>query len=131
MNGIGDRKKCLRCKYYDANICPLMAGADTFQIDKCILEYEEIKNIKEDSLDGFVFYSTPITYLSYLGYKEKENYPQAGQTVLTLTGGFGSRYPGKFIKVDFEDDSQIYLIDDDGKYCVSKDKWWEKLFKVG
>lgn len=130
MGRLENRKRCLRCKYYGANICPLMAGADVFQIDKCILDYEKIKTIKEGSLDSFIFYSNPTEYLSYLGYIEKENYPQIGQTVLTLTSGFSSYYSGKFIKVDSEDDIQIFLSDSVGKYCVGKDEWWKKLFKI-
>lgn len=130
MGKFENRKRCLQCRYYTSNICPLMVGADTFKIDRCILEYEDIKAIKEGSLDSFVFYNNPREYLSYLGYKEKENYPRAGQTVLTLTSGFNSCYSGKFIKVDSEDDIQIFLSDSVGKYCVSKDEWWKKLFKI-
>lgn len=130
MDKLENRKRCLQCKHYGANVCPLMAGADVFKIDKCILEYEEIKAIKNESLDSFIFYSNPIEYLSYLGYREKDNYPQAGQTVLTLTSGFSSYYSGKFIKVDSEDDIQLFLSDNVGKYCVRKDEWWKKLFKI-
>ena len=130
MGKLENRKRCLQCRYYSSNVCPLMAGADVFLIDKCILEYEEIKTIQEDSLDNFIFYNNPREYLSYLGYKEKENYPKEGQTVLALTSGFNSRYSGKFIKVDSEDDKQLFLSDSVGKYCVSKAEWWKELFKV-
>lgn len=130
MGRLENRRRCLKCKYYGRNVCPLMAGADVFQIDKCILEYDEIKAIKDESLDSFIFYQSPEEYLSYIGYKEKEKYPQVGQTVLTLTSGFASYYPGKFLKVDSEDDIQIFLSDYAGKYCVGKDEWWKKLFKI-
>lgn len=130
MGKLENRKRCLQCRYYSSNVCPLMAGADVFQIDKCILEYEKIKAIQEESLDSFIFYNNSREYLSYLGYREKENYPKVGQTVLTLTSGFSSYYSGKFIKVDSEDDIQLFLSDSVGKYCVGKDEWWEKLFKI-
>ena len=73
MGEFENRQRCLRCKYYSRNVCPLMAEADVFKINKCILEYDEIKSIKENSLDNFVFYNNPIEYLSYLGFKDKEN----------------------------------------------------------
>lgn len=130
MGRLENRRRCLKCMYYGHNVCPLMAGADVFQIDKCILEYEEIKAIRDGSLDSFIFYRNPAEYLSYLGYREKEKYPQVGQTVLTLTSGFRSCYSGKFVKVDSEDDIQIFLSDYAGKYCVCKDEWWKKLFKI-
>lgn len=97
MDKLSNRKRCLKCQYYGRNVCPLMAGADTFKIDKCILEYDTIKDIKENSLDYFVFYNNPVEYLSYLGFKEKDNYPVPGQKVLTLTAGFSSSYSGKFV----------------------------------
>lgn len=107
-----------------------MGGADVFQIENCILEREEIKSLKEGTLDYFVFWSDPLLYLSYLGYKEKAEYPKVGQTVLTLTGGFSSLNPGKFLHIDSEDDIQLFLSDEDGNYVVSKDVWWKKLFKL-
>ena len=130
MGELENRQRCLQCKYYSRNICPLMAEADVFKINKCILEYDEIKSIKENSLDNFVFYNNPIEYLSYLGFKDKENYPKPNSIVLTLTGGFRSHHSGKIIRVDSEDDIQIFLSDSVGKYCVAKSEWWKKLFKL-
>lgn len=130
MDKLSNRKRCLKCQYYGCNVCPLMAGADTFKIDKCILEYDTIKDIKENSLDYFVFYNNPVEYLSYLGFKEKDNYPVPGQKVLTLTAGFSSSYSGKFVQVDSEDEVQIFLSDANGEYAVSKTEWWKKLFKL-
>ena len=125
-----NRKRCLQCKYYGHNVCPLMADADVFKINKCILEYDAIKSIRENSLDHFVFYNNPVEYLSYLGYVDKESYPEPGQMVLTLTGGFGTYYSGRFLNVDSEDEYQIFLTDGSHRYCVAKDIWWKKLFKV-
>lgn len=125
-----NRKRCLGCKFYGRNVCPLMGGADVFQIEKCILEYEEIKSLKEETLDSFVFWRNPLEYLSYLGYRDKENYPVSGETVLTLTGGFSNVNPGKFIHVDSEDDTMLYLSDKIGSYCVAKDEWWKRLFRI-
>lgn len=77
-----------------------------------------------------MFYNNPVEYLSYLGFKDKDNYPGAGLIVLTLTAGFSSSYSGKLLQVDSEDDMQIFLSDKIGEYCVSKLEWWKKLFKV-
>lgn len=55
MNKILNRKRCLKCGYYGGNVCPLMGGADVFQIEKCILEYKDIKSLKDGTLDYFVF----------------------------------------------------------------------------
>lgn len=130
VDEIKNRKRCLQCKHYGMNVCPLMADADVFKIDKCILEYDKIKSIKEGTLDWFVFLSNPKLYLSYIGYMDKENYPKIGETVLTLTSGFSSRYSGKFLHVASEDSIQIFLEDSAGEYCVSKESWWKRLFKV-
>ena len=126
-----NRKRCLECKYYGCNVCPLMAGADVFEINKCILEYDAIKKIPKNSLDEFVFYNNPIMYFAYLGYIDKENYPGPGEEVITLSIGFSSSYTGKFLVVTREDDNQIFLQDKYGKeYCVVKSAWWKKLFKI-
>ena len=130
MDRISNRRRCLKCEYYKRNVCPLMGGADVFQIENCIFENKDIKSLKEGTLDYFVFWNNPSEYLSYLGYKEKEIYPKTGQKVLTLTGGFSSLNPGKFLYIDSEDDIQLFLSDADGHYVVSKDEWWKKLFKL-
>lgn len=130
MDKLENRKRCLQCQYYSRNVCPLMADADVFKIDRCILDYEEIKEIEEHSLAAFVFYNNPAEYLSYLGFKDKDNYPAAGDIVLTLTSGFSSCHSGKFLTVDSEDDVQIFLSDKINTYSVSKLDWWKKLFKL-
>lgn len=130
MNELENKKRCLQCKYCQINTCFLLANANISKINKCILECEEIKSIQENSLDHFIFYNNPMEYLSYLGYKDKENYPKPGQTVITLTGGFGSYNYGKILTVHSEDDIQIFLSDNFGEYCVQKSKWWRKLFKI-
>lgn len=130
MDKLANRKRCLECKYYSHNECPLMVGADTFQIEKCILEFDAIKAIEEDTLDHFVFFSNPRLYLAYLGFKDKENYPKVGQKVLTLTGGFHTSYSGKFITVIGEDDIQLFLTDGIYEFCVVKDGWWKQLFII-
>ena len=59
MRELKNRQRCLQCKYYSRNSCPLMAEADVFKINKCILEYDVIKSLTENSLDHFVFYNNP------------------------------------------------------------------------
>ena len=129
-----NRKRCLACKYYGCNVCPRLADADTFQIDKCIIDYDTIKLIAPGSLDEFIFERNPKEYLSFLGYKEKENYPKVGQLCITLKSGFSSTHSGKFVRVIKEDDIQIFLEDafsnKPRQYCVEKRNWYELLFKA-
>lgn len=132
-NWIKNRKRCLTCQYYGKNVCPLLAEADVGRIDTCILEYPDIKAIKEGSLDEFVFYRNSKEYLSYLGFIRKNKLPETGAPALTLTGGFSSCYPGKLVKVIKIDDHQIFINDlagddKDAKYCVPIGAWYEKLF---
>lgn len=133
--GLENRKRCLQCKYYGCNMCPLLANADVFKIDKCILEYDVIKSIRPGTLDHFLFRRNAIEYLSYLGWRDKENYPKIGEKVITLTSGFSSVYPGKFLVVVSEDSHQLFLEDVNKlpgahQYCVLKEVWYDKLFKI-
>ena len=132
-----NRKRCIACKYYGVNRCPLLADASVSEIDKCILEYDSIKSIKSGSLDEFIYYNltTSKHYLSYLGWKDKENYPKVGETVATLRNGFGSLYSGKFLKVIEENDVQLFLCDlhssgEERQYGVTKEDWYKSLFKI-
>lgn len=133
-----NRKRCLNCKYYGRNVCPLMAEADVFKIDNCILENDEIKAIKKDSLDEFIFFKNPIEYLSYLMYKRKDKLPEVGQTVITLKSGFSSYYSGKFLKVVRVEElnpnfyqinlNDLFDEDDEEKYGVTSDDWYNQIF---
>jgi hypothetical protein len=123
--------RCRNCKYYGCNECTLLARASIDQIDTCILDWNLIKAIEPNSLDEFVFFNNPIQYLQYLGYREKENYPKAGDTVLTLSAGFSTSRTGKFLTVDGSDDYQIFLSEGGKrKYSVQKERWYLKLFNL-
>ena len=124
-------ERCLKCRYHSIYGCSLMGDALETHIEKCILDYDAIKAITSGSLDEYIFFRNPLEYLSWLGYKDKENYPKPGQMVLTLTMGFGSRNPGEILTVDSCLKIEIVLIDCNGhKYAVEKSKWWDKLFKL-
>lgn len=134
---VENRKRCIACKYYGCNVCPLMADASTGCIDRCILDYDIIKAIQPRSLDEFIFHKNSIEYLQYIGKKDADNYPKKGELCLTLTAGFSSAYSGKFVQVIDEDDIQIFLTDadvgegarKDAKYCVEKKDWYMRLFR--
>lgn len=121
--------KCLSCPHYKYHECRLMAGTDSAKLQKCILDYPEIKAIKtKDALHSYLFSTDPIHYLAYLG--SISNYPQVGEKVLSLTAGFHSLWPGKVMNVVRVDDYQIFLADDNGEYCVPKSDWWTKIFRL-
>ena len=123
-----NRKRCLNCEHYGLNTCPLFANADVFAIDKCILEYDEVKNIKKDSIEEFVFWNSPTTYLQFLGKGKSLN---VGDKVITLRGGFGSFDSGKFLTItDLEDDKYYFATDGKYDYCINKDKWYAQVFKL-
>lgn len=131
-----NRRRCLTCEFYGKNICPLMVGADVFQIDNCILNKKEIKELPKDSLDEFIFYKNPLEYLSYLMYKRKDILPEVGQVVITLSAGFSSYYSGKFLKVTSlrKLNSDLYEInlvdcnDETKEFSVYSDEWYKRLF---
>ena len=130
---------CSECKYNRRCTCSLLNYVRIPQLteytDKCILDYEDIKSIHEGSLDYFIFSNNPKKYLSYLGYKDKENYPKSGDIVLALSGSFEYN---KLLRVHSEDGIQIFLSDidnehyleEEAEYCVEKDVWWNYLFKL-
>lgn len=121
---------CHECEYNKRCTCSLLNYVRVSRLmeytNKCILDYKDIKSIQEGSLDYFIFSDNSKKYLSYLGYKDKENYPKSGDIVLALNGFSYA----KLLKVDSEDDVQIFLSDEDGEYCVEKDGWWNYLFKL-
>lgn len=123
-----NRKRCLNCSDYGHNVCPLFADANTFDLDKCVKEYDFYKNIKENSIEKFIFETQPIMLLQYVSKSRPLN---VGDIVITLTGGFGTFHSGKILKVFDVDDYQFTLIDRDNmKYCVQKETWYYKVFKL-
>ena len=122
-----NRKRCLTCKNYSMNRCPLFANADVGAIDKCILEYDEVKNIQKDSIEEFIFYNDPITYLKFIG---KGKSLEVGDRVMTLAGGFGSLYPGKFLTVTGCSDDYYWLKEEGHEYGVDRNDWYMKVFKL-
>ena len=122
--------KCFSCSFFDT--CPASRSNDY----KCFFEYSGIKAIDtmgENSLDKFVFENNPLDYFSYLGFKEKENYPKVGSYVIIITGGFGGNPKGTMMKVvHIDDDRYICLLHEntDRRYLVEKSEWWKCMFKV-
>ena len=72
MGKIENRQRCLKCKYYGRNVCPLMAGADVFQIDKCILDYKAIKSIEDMILSNYYNVVNLKNYSKFLDEAEHE-----------------------------------------------------------
>ena len=64
-----NRERCLRCRVYGTNVCPLMANADVFELDVCILEIVSAKNWDSNSPEFFMNCHHPITLLKYLSFK--------------------------------------------------------------
>lgn len=126
---IENRKRCLQCKYCNRNSCPKMADADIGLISSCILNNPLIKNIKENSLEEFLFINEPITLLSYFSYARRNDFPKAGASVVALTSGFNSSFSGKLLTVISQDDVQLFLKDEnDNEYCVENDTWYKRIF---
>ncbi len=122
-----NRKRCLACKYYLMNRCPIMAEADVFSIDKCILEYDEVKSIQPNSMEEFIFNNHPIIFLQWSG---KGKSLKVGDKVITLRGGFGTIYSGKFLTVTKIDNYHYHFKDGKHDYCIPKDEWYMALFKL-
>lgn len=122
-----NRKRCLTCKFYSMNRCPMLAEADVGAIDKCILEYDAVKSIQSNSMEEFVFYNYPIIFLQW---SNKGKSLEVGDRVITLRGGFGTSYPGKFLTVTHFDNYQYFFTDGKGNYCVQKDEWNMSVFKL-
>lgn len=123
-------ERCLKCSHRSAYGCEMLAQTDVENINKCILEYPEIKSIQEDTLDHFIFYNNPVEYLSYIGSKDEDGL-QVGDRVITLRGGFGTCLTGKQLEVIDVDDVQFTLKDRKGDlYCVETCNWFLSLFKI-
>lgn len=123
---------CTGCSHCVYGSCMLLAGVDCTKIEKCILEYAEIKSIQMDTLDYFIINRDPKTYLNYLGWKEKENYPKVGEKLVRLTSGFDSAKPGDIVTVVEDDDQWHIFIQDerDIKSCIPKSDWYKDVFRL-
>lgn len=124
-----NRLRCLRCGQYGCNVCSLMADADVFEIDICILDVLKNKPWKEDSAEIFMFKNSPITFLKYLSFLRQDKIPQIGNKVITLRGGYGG-YGGNIRYVTRITDQYIELTDNRKQHTYScfKDKWHQDLF---
>lgn len=105
-----------------------ISHANRQHLVKCLLEYDELKDIKKDSIEEFVFLNSPITYLRFIG---KGKTLDVGDLVMTLRGGFGSCNNGKLLNI-IESDNDKYYLATDGKYsyCIEKDTWYMSVFKL-
>jgi hypothetical protein len=122
-----NRKRCLACKNHSMNQCTLFANTDIGSIDKCILEYDEVKSIQKDSIEEFIFYNAPVTYLQFLG---KGKSLEVGDRVMTLRLGFGSLDPGKLLTVTSYNDDYYWLKDEQYEYGVHRNDWYMYVFKL-
>lgn len=128
-----NRKRCLKCKYYGRNVCPLMANGDVFNLDVCILDIINKKNWNENSPEMFMFRNNPTLLLSYLSFLRKDKLPKTGDKVITLRSGFNG-YGGNIRYVSRITDKYIEIVyanfdDETNKCCLSKiDTWYKDLF---
>lgn len=122
-----NQKRCLACKHYSRNCCPMMADASTSKIDKCILEYNDVKNIRPCSIEEFIFYNHPLIFLQWCG---KGKSLEVGDKVITLRGGFGTCYSGKFLTVTKSDEYHYFFTDGNNDYALLKDEWYMSVFKL-
>jgi hypothetical protein len=126
-----NRKRCLNCKYYGCNVCPLMANGDVFQIDNCILENEQVKHLKEGTAEWFMFKYNPHLFLGYLNFQRKDKLPKVGSKVVTLRSGFGG-YAGvtRYVKKITEKYIELVDHDEEGIYISNIDKWYNDFFEI-
>ena len=124
---IQNRKRCIACKYYSRNRCPMFIEADVGSIDKCILEYDDVKNIKLNSLEEFIFYNYPTVFLQWMG---KSKSLEIGDNVITLRSGFGSHCSGKFLTITDISDNEYFAKDGEHNYAINKNNWYMDVFKL-
>lgn len=129
-----NRVRCLACKYYGMNVCPLMMKTDVFEIDNCILDLSEVKDLKEGSPEWFMFNNNPVMFLRYINFINKENLPEIGTKVFTLRAGFGGiggdiRYVtgirDGYIRLSHNKDSEEY-----GVGLSEINSWYNDFFKM-
>ena len=125
-----NRKRCLGCKYYGINVCPLMLDCDVFLIDTCPLDMDFFKNIKPGSFEEFILFNDPKLYYIYLMINRRNRLPKVGAKVLTLTNGFGFHTGGQILEVSSIEGINIFLTDTikNKRFCVSTEDWFQKIF---
>ena len=128
-----NRKRCLQCKHYGMNVCPLMMDGDVFNLDICILDVVSKKNWEENSPEIFMFINSPKLLLSYLSFLRKDKLPKIGDKVITLRSGFDG-YGGDIRYVSGITDKYIEIVHSDfddktDDCCLSNiDTWYKDLF---
>jgi hypothetical protein len=128
-----NRKRCLECKHYGMNVCPLMCDADVFQIDNCILEDLRIKKIEENTAEWFMFTHNPVLFLKYLNFQRKDKLPNIGSKIVTLRSGFGG-WSGMIRYIRDIDEKYITLTNmkegGSQEYISSIKTWYNDFFEI-
>jgi hypothetical protein len=125
-----NRRRCLACKHYGCNVCPLMGDADVFQIDNCILDNPKVKELKKGTAEWFMSIYSPALFLMYLNYQRKDNFPKIGRKVVTLRSGF-SGYAGVIRRIENIDEKYITLVNGEGRKSLSHiETWYNDFFEV-
>lgn len=126
-----NRRRCLKCKHYRSNVCPLMANGDVFNLDTCILDTLSKKDWAEDSPEMFMFKHNSTLMLSYLSFHRKDKLPKIGDKVITLHSGFGG-FGGSIQYVVGLTDTCIQLAKDSSATDASSisdiSEWYRDLF---
>ena len=119
--------KCNECEHCKYRLCYLFAKRYVDEIDKCILDYDELKTIKKDSFEMFVLMNNPILLLQFIGKNKVIN---VGDRVVSLRGGFGTLDTGKLMTVIDVHDACYDLWDGRHEYSIKKEEWWMEVFKI-
>lgn len=122
---------CPHSKY--GGYCSLLFLTDFTRCEKCILDYDIVKNIKPNSIEEFLFDNGDIKPL--LQFSNKGKPLNVGDIVMTLRAGFGSSDPGKLLRVVDTFPSGEYKLENifhkvsNNSYGLRKD-WWMVAFKI-
>ena len=124
---IRNRKRCLTCEYYGMNVCPLMANADVFKLDICILDIMKKKKYTLNSPEMFMFKNEPLLLLQWWSFQRENKIPNIGTKVVVLRQGCGGP-TGVVRTVVGIKENYIEITDGQQMYIIYKERWYKDLF---
>lgn len=128
-------ERCLNCKYLsktwdDIPICRLLCSAPIEKLDKCILDYDAIKNIMPDSFEDFMLRTYPKSLLQFIA---KNQILAVGDTVVvldTIQHPVESAKTGDILTVSDVHFDRYTLTDGKHEYTAYCHNWYLHLFKL-
>lgn len=138
MNRHEAAERCLNCRRDgDSNYCYCrkFLQADLSRLEKCIMDYDCIKNIKPDSAEEFMFNNNQQLFYQYVN---RGKILEVGDIVITLRPGFGSSGPGKLLRItkthgygDYYSAEAVYPNQNDSSLGYGiQPEWWLDAFKI-